>query len=494
MSRLPHRRLLLPALTAAVALSPAALATPARAAGAQPIDATVEYQCAEQLDDIAASQQRAILQLKASVSATTSHGERVRLTDASATLRLLAPGTPSTTTLVGSFDRLLVDATGVDDFGPNTFSGFMLNPGKGSVASTPYTDGGFGPATLPIQDEYDPTPRRTSGAAPVVLTPGLLAFKYQLLPAPSAPGEPQVIPLPSQQRYCRPVPGQASIATIPNLADAPPPPSVTSVSPTSGPVRGGNTVTLKGAGFSTPGTPIVTFDSNPFQGLDVRVIDDQTLTFKMPFSYGEGPTRIEVELADRTTASWPSPGVEYEFVGGFPQPMVTAVSPSSGRPGDVLTLTGNDVDFITSVQFGAWPASPVDTVVVSESEIKVTVPAGTGTVSMMLSGPVSGGSFASGLGSFTYLAPLPPLPTITRVAPTSVRAGFPALGFITGTRLTSVRAIQVGTKRVPPLLVASSSTALFVAPALPAGTYPVRLVTKDGRLTPSDPTRTITYR
>lgn len=76
-------------------------------------------------------------------------------------------------------------------------------------------------------------------------------------------------------------------------SNAPPKPSINSLKPASGPLIGGQPVTIKGAGFDN--TTMVSFGGLP--GTNIQVFNDTTLVVTTP-SNGEGKVDVVVEAGD----------------------------------------------------------------------------------------------------------------------------------------------------------------------------------------------------
>ncbi len=126
-------------------------------------------------------------------------------------------------------------------------------------------------------------------------------------------------------------------------------PTVTSVSPNSGSLKGGNIVAIRGTGFK--GTTSVQFGSNqtPF----FSVVDDTLLYVIVPPST-EGPIAVTVTNAYGTSSAVNSVSDRYTYLPpGIPA--VTSMSPNSGPAsgGTVVKITGTDLENTISVQFGA---------------------------------------------------------------------------------------------------------------------------------------------
>jgi hypothetical protein len=79
-------------------------------------------------------------------------------------------------------------------------------------------------------------------------------------------------------------------------------------------------------------------------------------------------------------------------------PVVTGVSPSSGPPGTVVTITGAHLSGATAVSFGSQAASFAAR---SDTQIDATAPAGSGTVDVTVTAP-TGSSPISQADRFTY--------------------------------------------------------------------------------------------
>lgn len=92
-------------------------------------------------------------------------------------------------------------------------------------------------------------------------------------------------------------------------------------------------------------------------------------------------------------------------------PAITSLSSTSGPAagGGNLTITGTNVGAVTSVLFGATPATIVG--LPSNTEVVVTIPAGVGAQNVT----VTDSDGTSGALVYTYLAP-PPIPTLSEWA------------------------------------------------------------------------------
>ena len=134
-----------------------------------------------------------------------------------------------------------------------------------------------------------------------------------------------------------------------------PVPTISGISPLAGPVAGGNTVTINGAGFesgsaftttqvSVDGTPVTTTcGSSPC----FTVVSASQITVEVPPDSG-GTVPITV-----TTVGGTSAAAQYAYA---PVPTVTGVSPSAGplSGGTPVTITGTNLSRPT----GQGPTMP----------------------------------------------------------------------------------------------------------------------------------------
>jgi hypothetical protein len=174
-------------------------------------------------------------------------------------------------------------------------------------------------------------------------------------------------------------------------AASPPPaaPTVSSVSPSSGPAAGGSYVTITGTGFTRTST--VSFGAN---AATIESLDSTTITATSPA--GTGTVDVTVSNANGTSAA--DAGDQFTY-----GPTVSSVSPSSGPAsgGSYVTITGTGFTRTSTVSFGA-NAATIESL--DSTTITATSPAGTGTVDVTVSN-ANGTSAASAGDQFTYTVP-----------------------------------------------------------------------------------------
>ncbi|MFZ0250031.1 MAG: IPT/TIG domain-containing protein [Acidimicrobiales bacterium] len=203
-------------------------------------------------------------------------------------------------------------------------------------------------------------------------------------------------------------------------------PSISAVSPPSGPVGGGTAVTLTGNGFL--GASGVTFGGNPASFV---VHSDTTITATAPA--GAGGTRVDISVSGPGGTSAVSAADAFTY-----GPIVTAISPGTGPAsgGTSVTIRGAGFGGATAVNFGSVPATGFT--VSSATTITATAPAGTpASVAVTVTAP-GGTSPLSTADLFTYIAARP---AVTGLTP----AGGPAAG---GTAVTLIGASFTGATTV----------------------------------------------
>ncbi len=192
---------------------------------------------------------------------------------------------------------------------------------------------------------------------------------------------------------------------------APPAPTVTGLSVTSGSTAGGTSVTITGTGFS--GVTGVKFGT--VAGTGVVVNSTTSITVTSP-AESAGTVDVTVSAAGGTSATNP-PNDQFTFTAP-PAPTVTGLSVTSGSTagGTSVTITGTGFSGVTGVKFGTVAGTGV--VVNSTTSITVTSPAeSAGTVDVTVS--AAGGTSATNPPNDQFTFTAPPAPTVTGLSVTS---------------------------------------------------------------------------
>ncbi len=173
----------------------------------------------------------------------------------------------------------------------------------------------------------------------------------------------------------------------------PPPPTVTGLSPASGPTSGGTRVVIGGTGFL--GTTSLTFG-------DVRApsftVDSTTEISATAPAESTGTVTVEVTTPYGTSATSSTDRYTYDTA-----PTVSSLSVSSGSVtgGTMVTVTGTGFVPGAEVRFGATPATTVS--VTSSTSLTAVAPqaASAGTIDVTVTTP-GGTSATSTSDQFTY--------------------------------------------------------------------------------------------
>lgn len=242
-------------------------------------------------------------------------------------------------------------------------------------------------------------------------------------------------------------------------------PVVSGLSPTSGPVAGGTTVTITGLGFT--GANAVNFGGTI---LVPTVVNDTTITVTAP-AHAAG--KVDV------TVSHPANGtslntIAYDYL-YLDVPAVTSLSPASGPTtgGTTVTITGLSFTGTLSVNFGG---TSVAFTVVNDTTLTVTAPAhAAGQVDVLVTTPL-GTSANTAADNYTYQD----VPAVTAISPATGPAAGGTLVTITGTNLGGATAVTFGGTAATAFTVVNATTITATSPAHAAGTVDILVTTPAG--------------
>jgi hypothetical protein len=256
------------------------------------------------------------------------------------------------------------------------------------------------------------------------------------------------------------------------------PPAVTSLSPTSGPLAGGNTVTINGRGFTAAeNVNFVGGSGQPVQsGTNLEVKSDELITVTAP----PGTGTVHVEVVTPIGSSSPSSTSVYNYTAAAP--VVNSFTPTTGPTagGNTVTVYGSGFTGAEQVQFDTvlsqGTSLGTDLKVISGSELTVTAPPGSGQVAILVVTP-AGTSQTPAVGLYVYDT----VPAVTSVTPAS---GPPAGGnSVTvqgkGFLGAGFGSVTFGPKPATNVVVVSDSQISATAPQ-GTGTVDVKVTTEDG--------------
>jgi len=193
-------------------------------------------------------------------------------------------------------------------------------------------------------------------------------------------------------------------------------PSITSFTPTEGPIR--TDVSVAGKGFT--GATKVTLNG---KATTFRVLSATQIKATVPAGATTGKIAVTTPGGTATSAT------SYTVT---PAPTVTSFTPTSGPVGTNVTVSGKGFTGTTAVTFHGAAANYN---VVSSTRITATVPAGATSGTIAVTNPGGKGASAT---SFTVIA----APTVTSFAPTSGPVGTKVS--VNGTGFTGATAVTFG--------------------------------------------------
>ncbi|MFN0095547.1 MAG: IPT/TIG domain-containing protein [Dehalococcoidia bacterium] len=239
-------------------------------------------------------------------------------------------------------------------------------------------------------------------------------------------------------------------------------PTISSLSPTSGPEAGGTEVTINGAGFT--GASLVYFGGNSVAPTSVTPTRVKAIA---PPGSGTVNVRVKAALGTSTNSS----AFQFSYVGA---PKVTDIVPDSGptQGGNVVVIYGQHLQNATAVSFGGDVVSPYD---VTSTSLKAVAPAhAPGAVDVRVTTP-SGTSANTAADNYTYITG----PVIDDIYPDSGPTSGGTTVDIYGSGFVHVYHVLVDGIEVYPSVI-SSGRIRITTPAHAAGVVDIRVVTKAG--------------
>ena len=252
-----------------------------------------------------------------------------------------------------------------------------------------------------------------------------------------------------------------------------PPPTVSGVSPGSGPSSGGQKITITGANFNSDAT--VTVGGRPALGVTVDSLTKITATTPSGLP---GSASVVVTTSNGSSRE----NSLYNYVVAT----VTSIEPNFGAPDltQAVTIRGTGFTGASGVKIGNNYAT--DVVVVSDGLITATTPTGTeGPASVEVVVPL-GSSDPNAL--YTYGSA--PAPTVSLVTPSTGPVAGGQSVTITGTGFTGATAVTIGGNAVRSFNVDTPTQITATTPTGTAGSASVVVTTPGGG---SDPNTLYTY-
>jgi alpha-tubulin suppressor-like RCC1 family protein len=244
------------------------------------------------------------------------------------------------------------------------------------------------------------------------------------------------------------------------LAFGEPRPAVTAVSPATGTIAGGTTVTISGANLT--GATSVMFGSTPAAGYTVE--SPNAITATAP-AHAAGTVDITVTTPAGTSGS--NSGDRFTFQG---TPTVSKLSLKAGPTagGTVVVITGTGFAGASAVNFGSSPAATFT--VKSDTSITATSPA-TSAAKVHITVTNSAGTSATSSKDFFSFTP-----TVTSVSPNGGSTTGGTTVTVTGTGFATASGgtlFKFGTAKATSVVCASATECTMKSPAGTAGTVNV---------------------
>ena len=219
-------------------------------------------------------------------------------------------------------------------------------------------------------------------------------------------------------------------------ADAP---TITTITPSSGPTAGGTVLTILGAGFQ-PGAGVTYVSVGGVLATNVVVVNTTTIQATTPPNGALGTVQVVVINPDG--GSTYVAGFTYTAGGATNNGSlaVSSINPPAGTPGQAIYVTGAGFDATSTITFGGI-AAPAFNVINSGYGITYAPTGGSGTVNVVVTN--ANGTQATAAQQFTYTGTGSSANgslSITSVTPTSLAAGGTVVvngtGFVAGATVT----------------------------------------------------------
>lgn len=236
-------------------------------------------------------------------------------------------------------------------------------------------------------------------------------------------------------------------------------PTVTSMTPTSGPETGGTRVTITGAGFGVSGTPSVTIGG--VAATAVTRVSSTSIQATTPSGI-VGSAPVVVRITAVSPALTATGSLDYIYAAVPTAPTITAVTPNRGplAGGENVTITGTNFTPSTTVTFGD-NAAAVQSVAAGGTSMVVRVPAGASAAAVSVRATNAAGAATLPRG-YTYAA----APTISSVSPSTVLINGGGLITVTGSGFgaSGTPVVTVGGRPATCVVRSSDTQLTAVAP------------------------------
>jgi len=259
-------------------------------------------------------------------------------------------------------------------------------------------------------------------------------------------------------------------------------PTVSNISPTTGPPGGGTLVTITGTGLA--GAMAVDFGTTA--GTIVTLSSTTITAYSPP---GTGYAYVTVMTPSGTSAD--NPSAIFTYVGA---PSISGLSPATGSVagGTLVTITGTNFLGATALNFGSTPAfyftvlNNTTITAASPTSFATTNPQGGGTVIVSVTTPGGSSLATSWPVQFTYA------PAVTGISPAAGPVSGGTLVTITGIGFTGATAVDFGTT-AGTIVSINANTITVTSPPGGAGGVNVTVTTTPAAISATSPVDVFTY-
>ena len=259
-------------------------------------------------------------------------------------------------------------------------------------------------------------------------------------------------------------------------------PTVTGVSPASGPIGGGTLITISGANLANAiavkfgSTQVSTFTSD----------SATSITLNTPAA-AAGVVDVQVVTASGTSAV-NAPVDQFTFLAA--PPTVTGVSVSQGpiSGGTTITITGTNLANATAVNFGSVQVTSFT----SDTATSITLntpTAAVGAVDVQVVTASGASAVNAPADQFAFVA----APTVTGVFPSQGSASGGTIITITGVNLANATAVKFGSLQVTSFASDSATSITLSTPAGTVGPIDVQVATAGGASAVNAPADQFTF-
>ncbi len=244
-----------------------------------------------------------------------------------------------------------------------------------------------------------------------------------------------------------------------------PPPTVTSIAPTAGPISGGTSVTITGTGLVSGAT--VSFGGTA--ATNPNVVNSTTMTATTA-AHAAGAVNVVVTNPDSQSGTLTN-GYTYN-----PPPTVTSIAPTAGsiNGGTSVTITGTG--FLSGATVSIGGAAATNPNVVNSTTMTATTAAhAAGAVNVVVTN--TDGQSGTRTNGYTYN----PAPAVSSILPTSGTTAGGTSVTITGTGFLSGATATIGGTAATNPNVVNSTTMTATTAAHTAGAVNVVVTNTDGQ-------------